>query len=106
MMEQKVLRPMEEMWGRKYILHRHSEYARTDKFRGKSMYKSIKERTVWRQIISNEMKMSPKSRQDEWDSYHMFRLPLLFKVSESCLELKIGKPQKLLEKKWHTESTI
>lgn len=41
-MEQKVLRPMEEMWGRKYILHRHSEYARTDKFGGNPCTKVLK----------------------------------------------------------------
>lgn len=34
----------------------------TGKFRVKSMYKSIKERTVKRQIILDEIKMSPRNK--------------------------------------------
>lgn len=82
----KVLRPMKEIVRKK--IYSSQTFRICQKFRWKSMHKSIKEKTVWRQIISIELKMSPKSRQDEWDSYQMFRLPLLFKVSESCLELK------------------
>lgn len=36
--------------------------SKAGKFRGKSMYKNIKERTVKRQIILDEIKMSPRNK--------------------------------------------
>ena len=42
--------------GRKYIVHEHSEYVKTGKFRVKFMYKTIKERTIQRQSILDEEK--------------------------------------------------
>lgn len=67
----------------------------------KSISKSIKENMVWsRQSMSDEeKKWVQEIQKDEWNSHHMFRLTLLFEVSESHLELKIGESHKLLGNK-------